>query len=218
MEEVQNVEKICAGGGGTGMRMRRIWPVFYLTLSTILVIGGVLWAKQPPKQLSEAEIAELRKEYPVHEDYFNQLIGPIRIPMERWTLMMDSVVYGEVVGGGPHYPTIRVIQDTEGMFRTGDEVQLLVGADFLDNCAALEIGTRIVVPVSNRNAGGKISYYREAAYYVTEKGYLLSVYPEEAFAEPSFTGRTLEDYLGSCWRLKHFPSREMREKVDRLLG
>ena len=193
-------------------------PVLYLLLSTILVVTGLLWVQQPPKRLSEAEIAELREEYPVHEDYFNQLIGPIRIPMERWTVMMDSVVYGEVVGGSPHCPVIRVIRDTEGMFRAGDELQLSVGRDFIAHCAALEIGTRIVTPVSNQNPGGEISYYREVTYYVTEEGYLLSLYPEEAFAEPSFTGRTLEDYLGNCWRQKHFPSREMQEKVNRLLN
>ena len=50
------------------MGKRDFVVALYLALSTILVIGGVLWAKQPPKQLSEAEIAELRKEYPVHED------------------------------------------------------------------------------------------------------------------------------------------------------
>lgn len=200
------------------MNVRGIGRVLYLVLSTVLVAVGVLWVKQPPKQLSAEEIAELRERYPVHEDYFHQMIGPIRIPIERWTLMMDSVVYGEVVGGSPHYPTIRVIRDTEGMFRRGDEIRLMTGADFVANCAVLDIGTRIVTPVSNRNYGGKISYYREVTYYVTEEGYLLSVYPEGAFAEPSFTGRTLEDYMSHCWRLRHFPSREMRERVDRLLG
>ena len=73
----------------------------------------------------------------------------------------------------------------------------------------------MVVPVfvDRKHESRELGYARLCSYYVTEEGYLLSVYPDWVFGEEEdFTGRTLEEYLKKCREWKRFaPEREELE-------
>ena len=165
------------------MRMRqRGWvAVLYLILATAFVAMGVWQVGKPPERLSEAEIAELREEYPVFPLAFPPMVDGRFPTLDELIVDVDFFVYGEVIEKYYNYRyTIRVIQDTEGFYEKGEEITIRNGIMFADYTVSFEEGMKIVygAGVSKKDAK-ETGYIGVGTYYVTEDGYVLSAFPEE---------------------------------------
>lgn len=188
---------------------RWVAAVFYLVLASVLVGIGVWQVGKGPERLSEERIAELREEYPVYEGYYVDPLAPCsRYSHQREAVeRMGPAVYAEVVEGGtPPRPVIRVLRDTKGEFRAGEEYSLSVGRFCASYVARFPVGTRIAAPMwRSERVESELYYDHLSAYYVVEDKYLLSVYPDVLFGEEeNFTGKTLREYWRRCRTWKRF--------------
>ena len=160
--------------------------VCYLVLAGVLVGFGVRQVGKTPERLSEAEIAELREEYPILPLSFSCLMSYHIPSLDEVTEDMECFTYAEIVKDSDTYSnyryTLRVIRDTEGFYRPGEEI--LIGPDYRKNNGKphFRAGMKIVY-------GTYLSKYREGnpkdteytvigTYYVTDDGYVLSAFPE----------------------------------------
>lgn len=199
---------------GIGMKGSRFFvPIGYLILSVFLVAAGIFWTQQPPKCLHEAEIAELRKEYPVYKDYNPEMSPSLYAHQREAVEDTDSVVCVEVLARSNHArPPVRMLGDSQGIFQAGEEFYLVTGTAYIGYTPNFSPGVKLVVPVLAdwEHESRELVYARLCSYYVTEDGYLLSVYPDRVFGEEEdFTGRTLEEYWKKCRSWKRFaPERE----------
>ena len=198
------------------MKKTQAAAICYLVLSTILVVTGILWVQRPPKRLSEAEIAELREEYPLYKEYQPQTHPTLYAHQKEAVEYADSVACVEVLARSSHArPPVRVLEDSQGIFQVGEEFYLFTGTAYIGYTPNFSPGVKLVVPVfvDRKHESRELGYARLCNYYVTEEGYLLSVYPDWVFGEEEdFTGRTLEEYLKKCREWKQFaPEREELE-------
>ena len=198
-----------------------------LALAIVIVISGLaVWnsrkANEPKPHLTEAQIAQLREQYPIYG-----IEQPLFIDMEESTLeerieRAETFVYGEVIGDYTTYYknistgheeldakrkangisdvyefyeyTIRIMDDTEGLYTKGEEITIASNIDFIDYNPQLSDGMRVVVPVTRDKEKSSRSYYNVAGmYYVTEDGYALSAFNEQTRAKKAYSGITLEE-------------------------
>ena len=75
---------------------------------------------------------------------------------------------------------LRVIEDTENIFKPGDEIILSFNSEFIDYNPELKNGMKIVYSAFQwENDPKQTSYMTVGTSYVTDDGYALSGFPEE---------------------------------------
>ena len=159
-------------------------------------------------KLSETQIAQLREQYPIYGIEVPEMVSMSEPSLERTIEIVDSFVYGEVMGEMTMYSQyistgnaaldkkreanginnvetffeykIRVIEDTEGEYQPGEEITIVSNAIFIDYDPVLHDGMKMVIPVArNRENPSCSGYSVTGMYYVTDDGYALSAFPEE---------------------------------------
>lgn len=176
-----------------------------LTVIVLQFIGSVYTYEDV---LSEKEINTIRDEYNyvIYNDSTSQTFSDVTTFRERITYT-DTFVYGEVIkepykeeyiissgdeefdklfyGGVINIPmldiyTVRVIEDTEGLFAEGTVLTYSYSLMTQNNRPKPEMGDKIILPftVMSDDVSDCISGIY-GYYYVTEEGYGISAFKEE---------------------------------------
>ena len=197
------------------MRQRGWMAALYLILATAFVTAGVWQVGKPPERLSEAEIAELREEYPVYTVFAPPMVDMKTPSLDELIDLCDCFVYGEFTGEPQRrvrwgslvgvelresycYP-FQVIGDTEGYYKPGDVLLVEIDGWWADCAPQPRIGMRMVFgSYESREAPGETGYMAVGTYYVTEEGHVLAAFPENEKimkARGSYTGVKVEYLL-----------------------
>lgn len=176
-----------------------------LIVCALCISIGVYQQNVGKKYLSEEQIEELREDYPVYQlAYPPQFSGGFPT-LDQLIGDADTFVYGEIIedleiysknvltgipaidekkermGYSSEYTfgryRLRVIEDTENIFKPGDEIILSFNSEFIDYRPKFEKGMKVVFGVSLDQRG--TGYPTVGTYYVTDDGYALSAFPEE---------------------------------------
>lgn len=206
-------------------RKRIITLVVIGLLAFAVVIVTIQLVNRGTDKLSDAEIADLRDEYPInYQD--SGLATTIDISLKEAISYADTFVYGRILGAIDEYTenigsgisaiddmhadvggmdefsffgyTIEVIEDSEGLFSEGDLLYIEANTLFADTIPDLDRGMQMIIPVTDWQTETKTNRYnfaRTGMYYVTEDGYTLSVFQE--YATESLTGHTVQQTLDS---------------------
>ena len=198
-------------------------------LAIVIAIGCIsIWnltkANEPKPHLSEAQIAELREQYPVCGIKLPPMVDMKVVTLEETIEKAETFVYGEVVGECSTYYknittgheeldekrkangisdvyefyeyTITVLDDSEDKHIKGDEITITANSMFMEYNPQLSDGMRVVVPVIQTKGKASRYYYGvEGMYYVTEDGYALSAFDEQTRAKKAYSGVKVEDLL-----------------------
>lgn len=197
-----------------------------IALLAVLLFGlAGLSVYEANQRLSADQIATLRDKYPLYGD-MSTVMGSMRyMTMSEVIADHDTFVYGTVEGemsmyskyistGDPQLDekrkengitdiysyysyTISVIEDSEGIYKAGDKIEIESPAAFIDFNPHLSDGMKIVVPITRDSESDTLTYFvAEGMYYVTEDGYVLSAVDEDLMRmkEP-LTGVKLEKLL-----------------------
>ena len=179
-----------------------------LIVCALCISIGVYQQNVGKKYLSEEQIEELREDYPVYQlAYPPQFSGGFPT-LDQLIGDADTFVYGEIIedleiysknvltgipaidekkermGYSSEYTfgryRLRVIEDTENIFKPGDEIILSFNSEFIDYNPELKNGMKIVYSAFQwENDPKQTSYMTVGTYYVTDDGYALSAFPEE---------------------------------------
>lgn len=179
-----------------------------IALFAILLLGfAVLSTYGGNQRLTSDQIATLREQYPLCGD-MSTVMGSMRyLTMEESIKEHDTFVYGTVEGemstrskyistGDPELDkkrqengigdvysyysyTISVIEDSEGIYKAGDKIEIESPTAFINFNPQLSDGMKIVVPIEQVSESDTLTYFvAEGMYYVTEDEYVLSVVDE----------------------------------------
>ena len=171
---------------------------------------------KPADRLSEAEIAQLREEYPVIPAPSHPTIDFIHPTLEQLiedcVCLEDKNFYGNIVYGvvvdmvsdgselsityPSHKCTVQVKSCSGDLFEKGETVTVNLSQTFWSSEQLLSEGMSIVFPVFYEESA-KYNYaaFFTGTYYVTEDGYVLSLYDENIFSEKQYSGLTVEDFM-----------------------
>lgn len=168
--------------------------------------------------LTQEEIDALRGQYPIVNPSAPTAMMVLPSLSEVMELV-DTFVYGEVVGqetveeslstgdealdakwqgagaGEVSFSvvTLRVIEDTAGLFAEGDEIALWENADLAVGPRLTE-GMRVVLPAVENDRQNRYDADCIGSYYVTPEGFVLSVFDEEQCGG-SWNGAPVEELL-----------------------
>lgn len=180
--------------------MKRFSLIFFTIILLFAVVGC-----SAENELSAAEVAALRSEYPICDE------DPPMLSMEHpefdeLLTVSDTVLYAEILAvpevfekeistGIPKldelreengisnlvsfytYP-VRVIEDTAGLFSKGDVIGLTANEIFEPYFPSFKPGDKIAVAIGQYE-GDLYNYMADGVYYVTDDGYILSAFSEE---------------------------------------
>lgn len=200
-----------------------------LALAIVVAISGLaVWngtkANEPERYLSEAQIAQLREQYPICGIKLPPMLDMKEVTLEETIEKAETFVYGKVVGERSTYYknistgheeldtkrkangisdvyefyeyTIIVLDDSEGKHTKGDEITITANSMFLEYNPQLSDGMRVVVPVIQTKGKASRYYYGvEGMYYVTEDGDAISAFDEVRLAKKAYSGVKVEDLL-----------------------
>ena len=154
--------------------------------------------------LTQEEIDALREQYPIADpaDSPAQLMSVP--PVEQVRGIADTFVCGEVIAqednveGYAVYAvhTLRVTEDTAGLFEAGDEISLCMNTAIYEYSPQLAAGMRLVIPVTvSGEPEGYYNYTSIGMYYVTPEGYVLSAFDEAKYGDGVWSGAPLGELL-----------------------
>jgi hypothetical protein len=199
-----------------------------IALAIVVVISGLaVWnstkANEPKPHLTEAQIAELREQYPIYGIKVPPLVERGKeATLEEAIERAESFVYGEVIGDYTIYYknistgheeldakrkangisdleefyeyTITVLDDTEGLFTKGEQITIASNTMFMEYKPSLSDGMQVVVPViQSREKESRYGYGVEGTFYITEDGYAIAAFDEARRAKRVYSGITLEE-------------------------
>ena len=125
-------------------------------------------------------------------------------PVEQVRGIADTFVCGEVIAqednveGYAVYAvhTLRVTEDTAGLFEAGDEISLCMNTAIYEYSPQLAAGMRLVIPVTvSGEPEGYYNYTSIGMYYVTPEGYVLSAFDEAKYGDGVWSGAPLGELL-----------------------
>ena len=203
----------------------KINRIMIIGLSVILIGVFCIMGKQlHPSRLSEKEIWELRKSYPMSE--MTCALGQVNVVpldrlLERGTI--QTFVYGEVIGdvmlsskkfsvGDEVMDTklekhgldfteyfeykISVIEDTEEKYQKGDIVTIYSNSIYRDMYPEFSDGMKVIVPLAEGDEGqNRDTYGVVGMYYVTDNDYAISAYDEDEYAMSTYSGLRVNTLL-----------------------
>ena len=210
-------------------RTKKWMAVGVTALAVVLAVSGLTaWngmkADEPERHLTEAQIAELREQYPICGIKIPPLIDMRQATLEETIEKAETFVYGEVVGDYTVYYknvstgheeldekrkengisdvyefyeyTITVLDDSEDQLTKGEEITITANSMFMEYNPEFSDGMRVVVPVMQTKGNLSRYYYGvEGTFYITEDGYALSAFDEETRAKKAYSGVKVEDLL-----------------------
>lgn len=171
-------------------------------------------------RLTQEEIDALREQYPIANPAASPLVTIVPPSLSDVMERSDTFVYGEVVGvetvekvlstgnesldakrqgagaGEVSFQvlTLRVIEDTAGLFGEGEEISLWTDASLAEYGPQLTEGMRAVLPAAAYGSEGRYDTSYCGAYYVTPEGFVLSAFDEEQCGG-SWNGVLVEELL-----------------------
>lgn len=180
-------------------------PVLLLLLSVTFMTNN----SRKEDCLDETQIAELREKYPICGLEVPPTLEMIQLPLSQVKDIVETFVYGEVEGNYVTYSkklstgntmldeqrkengisdeysfyeyTVSVIDDTEGIMENGEKITISSNLIFIDYNPKLSDGMKVVVPiVRDEDVIGRTHYIMDGMYYVTEEGYVISVFDENS--------------------------------------
>lgn len=192
------------------MRMKKkYWLLFsFLLVCTLCISMGVYQQSANLKRLNEGQIEELRKDYPIYQLTSPPEVFRRYPSLDEAIEDADSFIYGEIIGGMETYSeyistgipaldekqkrlghnsattfykyTLRVIEDTEGVYKPGEELTITSNMEYINYKPQFEVGMKIVYgTVLSKYNPKETDYMTVGTYYVTDDGYALSAFPEE---------------------------------------
>lgn len=187
--------------------------VVFIFLLVIFGEYGKYLAKLDDR-LSEAEVEALRTEYPICGKVIPPMTTVHALTFEEAKEHADSFIYGTVEGDITFYTkrpiycgvgdvqdrykhTVSVIEDTGGMLRRGEKIELVEKIEYVDYNPRLTDGMKIVVPIRLASVDKKqFAFSVEGAYYVTDDGYAVSAFDEDrAMMEEPLSGIRVEKLM-----------------------
>ncbi len=185
----------------------------FLILLVVVAVFMISTLTEKEERLSESEIKEMRTQYQVYGDInkVNPLVevGTAKTTLKELSEKSDTFVYGEVVEEVPVYSAksyakfygykIRVIRDTKNIFSTGEEITIIANTVFKEYFPLLSEGMKVVLPISGNN--GRY-YFDLCVYYVTENGFIISVFDEKEIIDKEYSGIKVEKFLNE---IKKYP-------------
>lgn len=169
-------------------------------------------------RLTQEEIDALREQYPIADPAAAAVISMVPPSLSDVMELADTFVYGEVVGvetvekvlstgdesldakqqgaGEVSFQvlTLRVIEDTAGVFGEGEEISLWTNAALAEYGPQLTEGMRAVLPAVAHDSEGRYDTCCIGTYYVTPEGFVLSAFDEEQCGG-SWSGALVEELL-----------------------
>lgn len=161
-----------------------------------------------PEPLTEAEIEELREEYPEYNSPPPLVNMFVQQSFERKATMADTYVYVEITSELQYFSksmekymdaqmiekyqkqglstdstffeyTAKVLDDSQGLLKSGAAIQLHCPMIFFDSTPPLQVGDRVAVAVTkDKERENAYSFGWTTMYYVTEDGHVLSCVKE----------------------------------------
>lgn len=158
--------------------------------------------------LTDAEIEALREEYPEYNSSPPLVDMIVQQPFERKATLADTYVYVEITSEPQYYSesmekymdaqmvekykkeglsldddffeyTAKIIDDSQGLFKSGATIQIYSSMLFFDCTPPLNIGDRVAVAVmKDKERENAYSFAWTTMYYVTEDEYVLSCVKE----------------------------------------
>ena len=170
----------------------------------------ILTVSRYEERLSQAQIENLREQYPICGIDVNPTVDVIWPTLEQWKWNAATVVYGEAVSNSltseaSQYEMV-VIDDTEGLLTAGEKISTDIRQQYFDYELYPTDGMQLV-------AMADIATYKEEepwvfnlgqTYYVTEDGYMISTFDENEYyggrrgyvvVESALSGLKLEDFM-----------------------
>ena len=172
-------------------------------------------------KLTEAEIKTIREEndYKIIKENENPLAAAKEITFRERVQSNDTYAYCEVIAkpkavetfistGDPELDkktgtrtmivyTVKVIDDSEGLFNKGDTFTYCYGLAYQDISPKPEVGSRIVLPIKLGFESSSADAYSgyNGYYYITDDGYGIAAFEEET--KTYYSGKTAENILKS---------------------
>ena len=161
-----------------------------------------------PEPLTEAEIEALREEYPEYNSPPPLVNMFVQQSFERKATMADTYVYVEITSELQYFSksmekymdaqmiekyqkqglstdntffeyTAKVLDDSQGLLKSGAAIQLHCPMIFFDSTPPLQVGDRVAVAVTkDKERKNAYSFGWTTMYYVTEDGHVLSCVKE----------------------------------------
>ena len=161
-----------------------------------------------PEPLTEAEIEALREEYPEYNSPPPLVNMFVQQSFERKATMADTYVYVEITSELQYFSksmekymdaqmiekyqkqglstdntffeyTAKVLDDSQGLLKSGAAIQLHCPMIFFDSTPPLQVGDRVAVAVTkDKERKNVYSFGWTTMYYVTEDGHVLSCVKE----------------------------------------
>ena len=161
-----------------------------------------------PEPLTEAEIEALREEYPEYNSPPPLVNMFVQQSFERKATMADTYVYVEITSELQYFSksmekymdaqmiekyqkqglstdntffeyTAKVLDDSQGLLKSGAAIQLHCPMIFFDSTPPLQVGDRVAVAVTkDKKRENAYSFAWTTMYYVTEDGHVLSCVKE----------------------------------------
>lgn len=198
------------------------WLGVLCGISLLITAAGVGWNqwnryKEEKNQLTLQQIEQMRGEYPMAAAPAG--MEYLWRPVEAKIGISDTFIYAEIIGGKNYYSRtvsmgddeldekleakggntftyfevpVRIIQDSEGLYREGDEITICANCIFEDTAPRMEPGMKIVASISNDSTGTQPDYRKSYGligfYYVSNDGYAIAAFPEYNPSTAEFDG------------------------------
>ena len=187
-----------------------------LILAVIFLIPLI---NKAPAPLSADEVAALRKQYPIYSGE-NPSVFMRHPALEEYIADSDTLVYAEVLDdpfyseeeistGIPEFDkkggnlnvaffaySVSVLEDTKHTLKKGDVIILSQNAMFEETYPKLKKGMKIAVGIEHIEDSGvppQYGYMVDGMFYVTDDGYVMSVFSEEN--QKTRSGRHIKSLL-----------------------
>ena len=181
----------------------------FLAFLAVLCVLALMFAFPQEERLTSTQIENLREQYPIYGD-INKIsplieVAQVETSLEEISKRADTFVYGEVIEEVPVYSIysyakfygyrLKVYNDTQDKFSSGEEITIVANTAFKDYNPSLSEGMRVVVPVAEfKSQQGKYNF-DVFMYYVTEDGFILSAFDEKKMLDKEYSGIKVEKLL-----------------------
>lgn len=198
--------------------------VVLAALITIMVIAIM----NKTTSLTKEQVTALREKYPICAEKIPASLSMRKPTLERVKESSETFVYGKIEGEVETYNktistgnsqldkkwaehgitgdtkffryNIKVINDSENMMETGEEIQVWANYIFVDYYPRFFDDMEVVIPVSAITNDDGYPYNAVGSYYVTEDGFAISAFDEvQAQVEDGsgYSGLRVEELLNN---------------------
>lgn len=179
----------------------------------VLLIALAVWVVSNlnvNKRLSDEQIVELRKDYPVYGMNAN---GNDNFDFDILSAVCEehvqTFIYCEIVSDASvDYPSfhaeykVKVLKDTEKLYSEQEEIIIVGSTDEEYILPVFSKGMKIVLPIWRDDDGRRHWYSIVGTYWVTDDEYVLSAFNEGKYSQCDFTGTQLAQLWKELEKIK----------------